>query len=171
MSFDLSRCLSWSSSIRVGLGLAGMAIVACSDGGAPTGPAPGSSADGTYTYATDVQGIWNRNCGPACHGLGGNGGLDLRPGASHAQLVGTVSPNYGAPRIAAGDPAGSVLFGKITDSGVFGGSMPAGGPALNSIDIELIENWILAGAPAGAFDAPEGEASSKSVSSRPEVRP
>ena len=142
------------------------ASTACSDGGgtaAPSSDAPGDE----LSYETQIQGIWSLRCGSSCHGANGNGGLDLRRGQSYTNLVGVTSPNYGAPRIAPNDPEGSVLFNKITDTGLFGELMPNGGPALGDTDIELIRAWILDGAPNGPFEMPEGEASANPDSSRP----
>lgn len=129
-------------------------LTGCSDDGDPVDPG-GSDPDPDpteTTFADDVQPIFDARCGPACHGANGNGGLDLRAGQSRSNLVGVTSPNYQAPRIEAGDPSASVLFNKITDTGVYGPLMPAGGPALGADSIALIEAWILAGAPDGAFD-------------------
>lgn len=126
----------------------------CSDDGDPVDPG-GSDPDPDpvqATYADDVQPIFDASCGPACHGASGNGGLDLRSGQSHDALVGVTSPTYQAPRVQPGDPAASVLFNKLTNTGVYGPLMPAGGPALGTAVIDLIEAWILAGAPDGAFD-------------------
>ena len=133
----------------------------CSDEGDPAAPNgdPDPDPGAQLSFASDVQPIFDARCGPACHGANGNGGLDLRPGQSHASLVGVTSPTYQAPRIEAGDPAGSVLFNKITDTGVYGPLMPAGGPALSADRIAVIRAWIEAGAPDGDFDAPTSRTS------------
>ncbi len=153
---------SWSGAAALVLVLG----TGCSDEGAPldAGNLPMQVND----YESAVQSIWDRSCGPACHGASGNGGLDLRAGQSYGNLVGVVSATYGAPRIVAGDPTESVLFDKITDTGRYGGSMPAAGPALAASDIAMIRAWIVAGAPNGAFDPPASPSRSQSASPRPE---
>lgn len=153
-----------------GAALALVFLIGCSDEGAPLAVGTGDPP-AVNDYESAVQSIWNRSCGPACHGVGGNGGLDLRPGESHGNLVGVVSLAYGAPRIVSGDPAASVLFNKITDTGLYGGSMPAAGPALTTVDIEMIRAWIVGGAPDGAFDPPGTSSRSESESPQTGVRP
>ncbi len=114
----------------------------CSDrGSAPT--APGGGGATPVSYAAEVQPIWNGHC-IGCHG--GTAGLELAAPGSRANLVGVVSTNWGGVRVAAGDPAASVLYRKISgDSGV-GDRMPQGG-VLNADDIETVRRWIAEGAP------------------------
>jgi hypothetical protein len=97
-------------------------------------------------YGADVQPIFNIYC-VSCHGLGGNGGLDLRSGVSYGNLVNRTSLSYApAVRVKPFDPAGSVLYGKVTDSGAYGGGMPPGFPIPLS-ERNKILSWIEAGAP------------------------
>lgn len=130
-----------------------LAIVGCSDDNGPTAPENGTPGE-QASYEGDIQPIWDQSCGSSCHGESGLGGLDLRPGESHANLVNVISPTYSVARVVPADPEGSVLYNKIVDTGTYGGLMPPGGPALSSADIELIRAWILAGAPNGVFDLP-----------------
>ncbi len=130
----------------------------CADEGEPLTAPPAPDPGPTLDYETAIQPLWDTRCGPVCHGMNGNGGLDLRLGRSHDSLVGTVSPTYGAPRVVPGDPGSSVLFDKITGGGRFGPRMPADGSTLTARQIQVVEQWILAGAPDGAFPAPPSPA-------------
>ncbi len=128
------------SAIIAAAGLA--LLVGCADEGADP-ISPGGSGD--IYYARDIQPLWDRDC-TGCHVAGGEAGLDLSAGHSHADLVGVPAAGYAADRVAAGDPAASVLYGKLTDTGQFGGPMPDGGPALSTADLELVRRWIADGA-------------------------
>jgi hypothetical protein len=139
------------NSLYILAALLALATLGCSDDDDPAAPGDGT-APTQASYEDDIQPVWDQSCGPGCHGDSGFGGLDLRPGESHAALVNVISPTYGVARVAPADPAGSVLFNKITDTGTYGGVMPLGGPLLDEASIELIRAWILAGAPAGMFE-------------------
>lgn len=124
-----------------GLVLLAFAAGGCSDrGGDPAAPDGGGPAP--VSYAADVQPIWNANC-IDCHG--GTAGLELEAPGSRADLVGVASTGWAGVRVAAGDPAASILYRKISgDSGV-GDRMPQGG-ALGNDDIETVRRWIAEGA-------------------------
>jgi hypothetical protein len=80
-------------------------------------------------------------------------GLRLDAGASYAMLVSVPSVQVPAVfRVAPGDPDNSYLVHKIEGSAAVGGRMPLGGPSLDTTEIDLIRQWIAAGAeppPAG----------------------
>ena len=123
------------------LALATLGAGGCSDRGSDPA-APGGGGPTPVSYAAEVQKIWNDHC-IGCHG--DNAGLDLAAPGSRANLVGVASTNWGGVRVAAGDPAASVLYRKISgDSGV-GDRMPQGG-ALATDDIETVRRWIAEGA-------------------------
>lgn len=122
--------------------LLALAMGGCSDEGDPTGPDIG---DGPVTFSGTIQPIFNARCTDH-HGPGGSGGLNLREGASYDNLVGFVSPNYSAPRVAKGDPDASVLYNKVAGTEVFGQQMPAGQTPLTAPQIEAIRTWIADGA-------------------------
>lgn len=74
-------------------------------------------------------------------------GLRLDEGASYAMLVSVQSVQVPAVlRVAPGDPDNSYLVHKIEGSAAVGGRMPRGGPSLGTTDIDLIRQWIAAGA-------------------------
>ena len=122
---------------------AGLALlIGCADEGAvPLSPGGGDD----ISYSRDIQPLWDRDC-TGCHFAGGVADLDLSPGHSRAHLVGVTASGYAALRVAAGDPAASVLYGKLADTGQFGGPMPDGGPFWTAAELELVRVWIAGGA-------------------------
>ncbi len=118
-------------------------LAGCSDLGDPYQPDGGS-----ISFAADVQPIFNSRC-IICHGglTPLPAGMDLRAGASYANLVGRTSTGY-APnlRVAQGDTLASVLYGKITGSN-FGEQMPPGFLLIPESERDRIVTWILEGAP------------------------
>lgn len=125
---------------------AGLALVAvlagCSDHGDPlTTTIPGGNND-PVSLSADVQPLLDANC-VACHGVGGNAGLDLRPGVSYGNLVGVAANNGGGNLVVAGDKMSSVLYQRMTGSQ--GGVMPPGG-ALSTTAQDLVGQWIDDGA-------------------------
>jgi cytochrome c5 len=100
------------------------------------------------SYA-DAETVFADNC-VSCHSAAGApsfGGLDLATD-SCAATVGVVSPDYEAPLVAPGDSAGSVLWNKIADSGMYGNVMPPSG-AIAQESVDTIAAWIDAGAACG----------------------
>ena len=90
----------------------------------------------TISFANDVQPIFQNWC-INCHEFT----------KSYNSLM-TWPSAYPAPNkiIVPFDPAHSVLYGKITNSGQFGRLMPQGGPLLPQHDRDVIRDWILEGA-------------------------
>lgn len=83
----------------------------------------------------------------SCHS-GGNpaASLNLEAANSYTMLVGIMSTQEpGLQRVEQGDPDSSYLIHKLTGTATTGGSMPPSG-ALPSADIDVIRQWILAGA-------------------------
>lgn len=107
----------------------------------------GSGAgDVTLSFAADIQPIFTANCVRCHNDRTTNGGLDLRAGVSHGNLVNRVSNGY-APslRVVPGDPDNSVLHGKVANTGQFGQQMPPTGSLAPEL-IQSIRAWILEGA-------------------------
>ena len=101
------------------------------------------------TFAVDVLPMLQAACAP-CHVGGGNsGGFAL---VDYASVTAPSNDVPGMPRIDAtgADPANSYLYLKLTNAhqaaGGAGGFMPPSG-MLPSGDIDLVEQWIVAGAP------------------------
>ncbi len=94
------------------------------------------------SFSSQIQPIFNNSC-TGCHGS--NGGLDLAAGSSFGNLVNVQSQGYAGLRVASGDPAASVLWNKIENTGTYGGQMPPSG-GLSESDRDLIQIWITEGA-------------------------
>ena len=93
-----------------------------------------------------IQQIFTNNCS-GCHIGGTSGGLNLSVDFSYDNLVNVTSQNYSpALRVAPGSSENSVLYNKISNTGIYGGAMPQGGSGLSSSNSELIEKWINEGA-------------------------
>jgi len=112
------------------------------------------------TYALIQQAIFeNHGCtNDACHGAAESGGLDLRAGVSHANLVDVPSIlNPLQKRIEPGDPQNSLFWLKLAaktlpeqypaDELGLGTPMPLGtGPGLSTDELEAVRRWIYAAA-------------------------
>ncbi|MCB9741888.1 MAG: putative metal-binding motif-containing protein [Alphaproteobacteria bacterium] len=101
----------------------------------------------SYSYASDIQSIFNSHC-TSCHGSNNpSAGLSL---TSYGNIVNAASSVRNLDQIEPGDTATSYLWHKIngTQSSVGGGgsTMPRGGSALSTANLEIIEIWILTGA-------------------------
>jgi cysteine-rich repeat protein len=89
----------------------------------------------------------------ACHGSLAQGGLDLRAGTSHGELVGIASLIAPATkRVFPGDQDLSMLYQKLAEKTLGtpdapGTAMPSGGPAISEDYLEAIRLWIRGGAP------------------------
>ena len=94
-----------------------------------------TQADSNISYAKDIQPIFQSRCA-SCHiGKAKSGGLNL---GSYASLM--AGSEDGAV-IVAGDASQSFLVEKIT-----AGEMPKRGPKLTPAQIQLITDWVNAGA-------------------------
>lgn len=111
----------------------------------------GMTDEGTFTLGADIQPIWDDSCAyGGCHtGSRPSAGLDLSSGAADTNDV----PSTQVPtmdRIEPGDTALSYLWHKLqgTQATVGGGGndMPDGG-ALPPDKLDMIEAWIVDGAP------------------------
>jgi HYDIN/CFA65/VesB family protein len=102
----------------------------------------------TVSFSDDIQRIFDTHC-TRCHGA-----PDFTPAAypslvrtqGYRNLVGVLSYAYPAHEVNPFDPDGSVLYGKVVNSGRFGPLMPQFGPMLPLAAREKIKAWILEGA-------------------------
>jgi hypothetical protein len=115
----------------------------------------GGGGDGDF--ATIQTEIFNQTCVQAsCHDAATRqGGLDLTAGVSYGNLVDVPPQNAvavaaGDLRVTPGSPEQSFLYRKVTGelAAGEGGRMPLGATPLSPSEIQLIESWIVAGAPA-----------------------
>jgi hypothetical protein len=111
----------------------------------------GSDLGYTYSYATNIQTIWNARC-TSCHTATHSSGLTLISGSSYADLVNVASGELPSmDRIEPGSPSTSYLYHKVSNTqatvGGSGSRMPPSGPALTATQISTISTWISEGAP------------------------
>lgn len=118
------------------------------ENGNPIGSGPASSAPLSADFQSIQDNIFTPIC-TRCHiGAGAPEGLQLDEGHSYALLVGVPSAEVpGVLRVKAGDPTDSYLIQKLQgSSGIVGMQMPYGGPYLPQATIDVIKQWISAGA-------------------------
>jgi len=131
------------------------------------GDGPAGSSGGTGLAAIQSE-IFNQSCiSGSCHNLIARAGnLALVDGVSYSQLVNVTPDNAaaranGLVRVAPSQPDSSFLLIKLTGPGLNEGQlMPATGAPLSPAQIDLIRNWIAAGAPEfeGASPTPSASA-------------
>jgi len=98
---------------------------------------PGVPAD--PSFAADIQTIFNNHC-LQCHGTSSpQAGYSL---ASHAGAMSNGSDTI--PNVIAGSADSSKLYRKV--KGIETPQMPYGQPPLDSVNLEVIQNWIDKGA-------------------------
>ncbi len=117
--------------------------------GNPLTPGAGDIAPLTAEFQSIQDNVFTPIC-TKCHiGAGAPQGLQLDAGHSYGLLVGvpsTEQPNV--LRVAPGDPDSSYIVRKLQgSSGITGQQMPFGGPYLPQSTIDVIRQWITAGAP------------------------
>jgi hypothetical protein len=99
-------------------------------------------------FARDVQPIFDANC-VLCHGFDGN--LNLGVGVSYDNLVGVQAFSSALLRVAPGNVATSYLYVKLTGPCpgpvCNGRRMPQGAPSLPAAQLQVMHDWITAGAP------------------------
>ncbi len=132
-------------------GVDGGSIGGGGNDGGMTVPGPDAGVpNGTVSYASDVQPIWNAYC-VGCHTANNQrGNLNLDPGVSRGELLNVASAcNNQVVNVKASDPQGSMLWRKIMgDPSRCSAVMPTNG-ALNTFDAEaakVVERWIQQGA-------------------------
>jgi hypothetical protein len=123
-----------------------VALVPGCGGDGDTGPSNGVSDNPTLSQ--HIQPIFDNRCATQqCHGDAEQAGLSLVDGEAYGELVLTQStsePEYF--RVMPGAPDSSYLVIKIEGNQSVGSRMPLTGGPLDSDSIQLIRNWILAGA-------------------------
>jgi hypothetical protein len=133
----LKKLLTWITAISL------LILTGCGKEKCPTEPVTDPS------LASDIQPIFNKSCAFAnCHDASAAAGLDLSTGKSYANLVNAVSINDPAKvRVIPNKADSSYLYIKIIgDPGDGTLRMPIGGNPLSANEIQLIKNWIDAGA-------------------------
>lgn len=117
----------------------------CGGDGAATDSAPTDAAP----TLTQVQAeVFGPSCAfSSCHAAPGASGLVLEDGLSHAALVNVPSADAsGKTLVVPGDAEASYLVAKLRgDPGIAGFQMPTGNP-LDEARLQLVIDWIDAGA-------------------------
>lgn len=136
--------------IRRGCGvlLASALLAACGGNAEPSTREPAAKGP---SFVSDIAPILKTRCA-TCHLTGQEAGaMALHPGAAYSNIVGV--PAVSAPkmlRVAPEQPERSYLMlkleGKHLDAGGSGSQMPLGGPPLDGPTLELVREWIRAGA-------------------------
>jgi hypothetical protein len=126
-----------------------------------------AAADGTTpcdglasTFEQIQRQIFTATCAvPTCHSVAqGEHDMSLAAGEAYASLVGVTPKNAAAAaagklRVDPGNPDNSFILDKLhgTLTAGEGARMPLDRDPLRSLNIQLIEEWIAAGAPASGF--------------------
>lgn len=114
----------------------------------------GASAAGSgHSFVEDVQPILARCTAGGCHDAGmGAAGLDLESEGVRDRLLQPSTQDPMTPRVVPGNPTNSYLMIKLRGKGVTGLQMPrtvtGDGEPLSEAELDTIEAWIVAGAPA-----------------------
>ncbi|MFZ2648663.1 MAG: hypothetical protein WA210_01030, partial [Burkholderiaceae bacterium] len=111
-------------------------------------PAPAALAP---TLASIQANVFSVNCAVSgCHGGATvQAGLRLDPGFSSANLINVASAQDASRiRVIPGNPGASFLIQKLEGTQTLGDRMPQFGPFLPQATVDVIRQWILAGAPS-----------------------
>ena len=121
-----------------------------------------AGADDEPTFEKVHERVISVSCAAAaCHGAPVGAPIDLSSiEAAYDALLGTnddARPECALsslPYVTPGDPDRSYLMAKLgaTSEPICGLSMPLGGPMLGAQELDLIERWIVAGAPGPGTD-------------------
>ncbi|GEM_PF-1220233 len=104
----------------------------------------------TYTYATDIEPIFDANC-DGCHLSGAaSGGFNMDNGTvDHVNVASIDVPAMDL--FEPGDTSQSYIWHKLNntqgDVGGAGQQMPRGGPFLDKATLAIIETWVVEGCP------------------------
>ncbi|MBU6282872.1 hypothetical protein KGQ64_11570 [bacterium] len=151
-----ARAGALASTVAVALGL--LAGCGGGSGGAPA-PVVDPSCDGP-AFASTWQGIQetvlarNGCTEKLCHGGANAGGLDLSPATAYANLFDVPSAESpSTKRVLPGDKDRSWLWMKLAAKtrpgtvSIVGSPMPSNLPAISERELDLLRQWIYAGAP------------------------
>ncbi len=139
------------------LGLATLSGCAGNGNGLDSNGNPiGSGSGGSGPLTADFQSIQDHIFTPICTkchiGASAPQGLQLDQAHSYSLLVGVPSTEQpDVLRVAPGAPDNSYIVRKLQGTaGISGEQMPLGGPYLPQSTIDVIRQWISAGAPKGS---------------------
>jgi hypothetical protein len=137
----------WSAARRGFVPVICVSLAACGSGDGFVGSG-GASGPLAPNFDSIQANVFEPLC-EFCHaGANAPAGLRLDAANSYALLVGVASIEQASiMRVAPGDPNNSYLIQKLEGTAAIGQRMPAGLPALPQADIDVIRQWIAAGAP------------------------
>jgi hypothetical protein len=119
--------------------------------GRPLPPGGGAAPVGLQPTLASIQSnVFSVSCAVSgCHGGGTvQAGLRLEPGFSGVNVIGVASSQDASrTRVIPGNPNASFLIQKLEGTQTLGERMPQFGPYLSQATIDVIRQWILAGAP------------------------
>jgi hypothetical protein len=150
--FERNAMSTIRSLAPIGIASMLLALAGCGSGGG----GDGMNGPGTLPPITGLQptlaSIQDNVFTPLCTGChsGANApqGLDLSAGQSASHLINVQAPRDPTQiRVIPGNPGGSLLIQKLEGTSNLGVRMPRGGPYLDQSSINVIRQWITAGAP------------------------
>jgi hypothetical protein len=155
MSFCGHKLRFEGPAVAAVVGVLALALAGCAGNGNgldangnPLAPGASGSAPLTATFQSIQDNIFTPIC-TRCHiGASAPEGLQLDAAHSYALLVGVASSEQPSVlRVEAGDPDSSYIIRKLQGSpGISGQQMPYGGPYLPQSTIDVVRQWISAGA-------------------------
>lgn len=124
--------------------------IASLNGGGTTPPPPPPPPTGSFgpNFSEIQASVFTPDCATSgCHaGASPAASMNLEAANSYTMLVGVASTqSAGTQRVNPTNPNASYLIQKLEGPGVTGGQMPPGG-AMSQADIDVIRQWITAGA-------------------------
>ena len=109
-----------------------------------------AGAQGSLSYAKDVEPVFVKACAECHGGDSPKKGLDLDKGKGYANLTEHKSQESPLMQLVkAGDPAGSYLWLKVSHTATEGRGMPRtlfGAKKLPAAQLDIIREWINQGA-------------------------
>lgn len=110
----------------------------------PPVPTNGGEPIDTVYFSGDVIPILQQHCW-VCHPP--NAGMDLGADMAYDNLVNVTTTGF-APmkRVVPGDLINSVLWHKVSYTGLYGLNMPPAGEPLTAEELQIIRDWIEQGA-------------------------
>ncbi len=144
-----------ASRVIVSAGLAWVLLQGWACSGTSTAPNATTNNTGNTTgvsFSRDIQPIFDQNC-VVCHqgqAAQAPGGLVLASGSAYGNLVNVKSTESPLTRVVPGHAEQSYIMAKLsgnqTQVGGTGAQMPFGQQPLTQDKINLIQQWISAGA-------------------------
>ncbi len=147
----LKHCTIAAALLAAAAGCGGGSGEGLDENGRPVAAGGSGAAAIQPTLASIQANVFSVNCAiPGCHGGGTvQFGLRLDPGFSAGNLINVASPQDASRiRVIPGNPNASFLIQKLEGTQTLGDRMPLFSAPLPQATIDVIRQWILAGAPS-----------------------